>query len=451
MKFSIEIMEEMADMLANEMIRVMGSEAALMSVEDGMREVLRQVGNKGLGTYLSRAEVDPSAEVACACGASAPRLAKREAKAISVFGKIRYQRQYYLCRNCGQGQCPLDGRVGIEPGEVTPALAKLTALTGVEVAFEEAGKWMEQFLLFRLSDNTIRKETERFGQLQVQREADWQTHSQDTDELQQRLQQKERRMGRLYASMDGAMAPLQGEWRELKCIAWYRVEPVKAYQPRRHHGQRVGEQADLQAQAISYHCSFQEAEAFGSFAWATGWKREADLSEQLVFVCDGAQWIWKLVERHFPGAVQIVDWYHASQYLTPIAEAAWGENRLSGQAWLEQARTSLWNGDISDLIQDCQVVGQEHPQAQEAVQRAVTYFTNNEKRMDYARFRAEGYLIGSGTIESGCKQIVSLRLKRAGARWTESGALQTAKARAAWLSGDWDILAKQRAALPMAV
>jgi hypothetical protein len=71
--------------------------------------------------------------------------------------------------------------------------------------------------------------------------------------------------------------------------------------------------------------------------------------------------------------------------------------------------------------------------------------------MDYARFRAEGYLIGSGTIESGCKQIVSLRLKRARARWTEPGALQTAKARAAWLSGDWDDLAARRAALPLAV
>ena len=128
----------------------------------------------------------------------------------------------------------------------------------------------------------------------------------------------------------------------------------------------------------------------------------------MVFVCDGAQWIWKLVERYFPGAVQIVDWYHASQYLPPIAEAAWGINSPTAQAWLAQARTSLWNGQIADLIQDCRVVSQEHSHAQEAVHRA-------------------------------------------GARWTEIGALHTAKARAAWLSGDWAILAAQRAALPLAV
>lgn len=450
MEFSIEMLEKMSELLVDEMVRVIGPDEALMTVEDGMREALRQVGNRALGNYISRREAEPAAAVVCACGECAPRLARRAAKAISVFGKICYERQYYLCRACGQGQCPLDQRLGLEPGQVTPGLAKLLALAGVEVAFEEAGRWMEQFLLFRVSDNTIRKETERFGELQAEREASWQVHSQDEKELQQRLQQLGRRVGRLYASIDGAMAPLQKEWRELKSIAWYQVETVKGYQSRRHHGTRVGEQNHLQAQAISYHCQFQEAEQFGPFAWATGWQREADLYEQLVFVCDGAQWIWKLVERYFPGAVQIVDWYHASQYLAPIAEAAWEEQNPEGQAWLEQARSSLWNGQIAELIQDCRVVGQEHAQAREAVQRAVTYFSHNEKRMDYARFRADGYLIGSGTIESGCKQIVSLRLKRAGARWTEIGAVQTAKARGAWLSNDWEILAAQRAALPLA-
>ena len=70
--------------------------------------------------------------------------------------------------------------------------------------------------------------------------------------------------------------------------------------------------------------------------------------------------------------------------------------------------------------------------------------------MQYDRFRAAGYLIGSGTVESGCKQIVTQRLKLPGAQWTVKGAVKTAKARAAWLSGEWDILCAQRAALPLA-
>jgi hypothetical protein len=125
--------------------------------------------------------------------------------------------------------------------------------------------------------------------------------------------------GRLYGSLDGVMAPLKGEWRELKNIAWYRVEKVKSYQKRRRHARQVGEQNELQAQEISYHCDFKTGDEFSDLFWARACQRKADLYEELVFVCDGAVWIWKLIERHFPHAVQIVDWYHAGQYLAPVA------------------------------------------------------------------------------------------------------------------------------------
>jgi hypothetical protein len=233
----------------------------------------------------------------------------------------------------------------------------------------------------------------------------------------------------------------------LKNIAWYRVEKVRSYQKRRHHARQVGEQNDLQAVNISYACDFKTGEEFSDLFWASACQRHADLYEELVFVCDGAVWIWKLVERHFPHAVQIVDWYHASEYLPPVAEAAFGLNTEKYHGWLEQARTLLWEGQIDQLMHACQQLpAQDGP----AIHRAITYFSHNQHRMDYARFRQQGYFIGSGTVESAGKQIAGLRLKRAGARWTEDGALTTAKARAAWLSGTWDILAAKRAALPLA-
>jgi hypothetical protein len=71
--------------------------------------------------------------------------------------------------------------------------------------------------------------------------------------------------------------------------------------------------------------------------------------------------------------------------------------------------------------------------------------------MRYDLFRAQGYLIGSGTIESGCKQIVTQRLKRPGAQWIVQGAVLTAKARTAWLSGTWHTLCQKRPSLPLTV
>jgi hypothetical protein len=343
----------------------------------------------------------------------------------------------------------LDKRLGISAGEVTAGLAELLALAGVEVAFEEASRFVERYLLFRVSDNTLRKETERFGELQADLEEQWKQQSQNETWLQERQQKIGRQAGRLYGSLDGVMAPLQKEWRELKNIAWYRVEPVHTYQQRRHHASQVGEQNDLQAQDITYHCDIQTPDQFNTLFWATACQRNADLYGELVFVCDGAVWIWKLIERHFPHAIQIVDWYHASEYLPPVAEAVFGVDTPEYHAWLAQARTQLWEGQIDALIHDCQLFA-SIPAAAKAVHDAVSYFSNNQKRMDYARFRQLGYSIGSGTVESGGKQIATLRLKRAGARWTEPGAISTAKARAAWLSGQWDDLAKSRSALPLA-
>ena len=120
-----------------------------------------------MGQYLEQqAEECQEEAVKCQCGKEMDYQFKRQAKILSVFGWTSYRRKYYVCTDCHVGQAPLDRRLGIAAGQVTAGLAELLALAGVEVAFEEATCWLERFLLFRVSDNTVRKETEWFGQLQ---------------------------------------------------------------------------------------------------------------------------------------------------------------------------------------------------------------------------------------------------------------------------------------------
>jgi hypothetical protein len=443
-------MEAMAKIMAEELERVESGDQGIMGLETHLREILKTVGAKAMSSYLSRADpAGQSPAIACPCGEQAQFHSWREAVLLSVFGRVQYKRRYYVCAHCHQGQMPRDEQMGLQPGEVTAGLAQLLGLAGVEMAYEEASRFVEKFLLIQVSDNTVRKETERFGELQGIEEQGWEQASQTESDLQTRLREWGLQKGRLYGSIDGAIVPLHGEWRELKSLAWYQVETIASYQERHHHAKKVGEQTHLQASQISYACDMVEAESFGKLLWATGWRRRADLQEEIVFICDGAAWIWRLVEKYFPHAVHIVDWYHASEYLAPIADAAFGAGTPQAKEWLEQARTDLWEGRIEELIRECQRLAQISS-ANEAAQRTITYYTHNQKRMDYARLRSQGYLIGSGTIESGCKQIAGFRLKLAGARWTFAGSVQTAKARAAWLSGDWDSLSVKRALLPLA-
>ena len=162
---------------------------------------------------------------------------------------------------------------------------------------------------------------------------------------------------------------------------------------------------------------------------------------------DGAEWIWNLVSHHYPEALQIVDWLHATEYIAPVAQAA-SPNEAQAETWIQQVRSDLWDGKL-DAVINAFAQFTDHPRAGEPARKAVTYFTNNRQRMRYSEFRAKGYQIGSGTIESGCKQIVKPRLKVAVAIWNLVNCIKTAKARAALLSGQWQTLTARREHLPL--
>jgi hypothetical protein len=421
-------------------------ECQLADLEQGLPQLLKQAGERALSQGLSALDQPyPASQISCPCGQMVDYQFRRTAKTLTVFDWVEYRRAYYLCSHCHQRQYPLDQRLGLQPGKVIAGLATLLALAGVETAFEEGCELVERFLLLEVSDNTLCKETQTFGQIQAQSEQDWQAQSQDPLYLQERQRSQPTHPQRLYGSIDGAHVPIGEEWRELKTGSWYEVEQVRSPT-----NGGVGQLDELRAKNIHYYCDIAEADIFGELLWATGVQCGADMADEIVFVADGAPWIWNLVERNFPRAVQIVDWYHAVTYLTPIAEAVYGVDSPQGQDWLEAVRTDLREGRIDQVIHACQVIDQ-HAQARAAARKAITYYRNNARRMDYARFRAAGYQIGSGTIESGCKQIASQRLKRSGARWTLEGARMTAKSRAAWLNGQWDHLSAKRAALPLAI
>ena len=431
----------------------------IADVEKGMRELLRPMGAQTLSQFLSLGGGTPVAELPCACGGTLHYQRQREATVTSVLGRITYERAYYAGCQCGKGRAPVDDQYGLVPGAVTAGLAALLGLGGIELSFAESRDWLKAFLLFEVSENTIRSETQALGAVQEEREAVVCQQSQDLDYLPARWRDKTPRPTRLYGSLDAAKVRIEPRpqggkksenteaWRDMKVGCWYEAERVPPTQrSSRPRDKFEREQAVFRAKNMRYYCDIQEADAFGKLMWGTGCAVKADGVPELVFVCDGAVWIWNLVKLHYPHAVQIVDWYHAADRLQRVAQAAFSA-ASDRTPWLEQVTGDLWAGQVTPVIQACERLAARCEEARQAV----TYFTHNAARMKYDQFRAAGYLIGSGTVESGCKQIVTQRLKKPGAQWDVDGAVQTAKARAAWLNGEWDAVCAQRAALPLAV
>lgn len=430
MEFNIELNDTLVEALSEEIREdIEGqSEITAWDLETMLRRMMKEMGKICLEVALEAlAERYPEPTIECSCGAEAEYKFKRAAKTGSVFGWVDYERAYYLCPACHEGCYPLDQELGLRPGEISVALESLLAMEGLERPFKEASRAIGELLLVEVSENTVRKATQHFGQLEEQEEEAWKEESHDPEALKARPRTVTDPPKRLYGSLDGVRIPVGGgdEWRELKCGCWYEVE------------EEGGD--TLRAMDVDYYCDLDRAEGFRDLVWATGYRRLADEAEEVVFVADGAPWIWKVVDYHFPHAVQIVDWYHAAEYLAPIAHSAFGEGTTEAERWIERRRDELWEGCVRAVIAACEAL-EDHPQARGPARKAITYYNNNEERMDYGRFRREGYQIGSGTVESACKRIGTQRLKRAGARWKEEGAQDTAKARAAWLSGRWERL-----------
>ena len=408
-------------------------------MEHGIRQMLMKLGRFLMGSWLALQEnAYPEGTRPCPhCGQEATYQFRRDATLLSIVGQVTYRRAYYLCAQCHKGHYPLDDQLGLRPGELSAGMESLTAMTGVQLPFEQSSQLFEELTLVSVSDHSVAKATQAMGREVQTLEAEWIAQSDDEDWLHEQEGLAERPQ-RLYGALDAAKIHVRGEkehpWRDMKVGVWFTTMAVPPQTP--------DEKWDIQATDMSYYCDVIEAQAFGNLLWATGCQRQAQLAQELIFLADGAEWIWKLVQTHYPEAVQIVDWFHATEYIAPVANTAFNE-KDKREDWTEQVRTDLWEGKLDAVIAafECFVA---HKQAGEAAGKAVTYFTNNRHRMDYPTYRAKGYQIGSGTVESACKQIVTQRLKVAGAIWGLNNGIQTAKARGALLSNQWSILKARR-------
>ena len=440
--------DNVVDQAVREWVMTRGQTPQSMSeMERKLRQWLLWLGNvllHGWLLWLTPRYAAPA--VRCPhCGGTAQYQRKRAGKVLTAFGTVHYRRAYYLCSACHQGHAPLDEELGLRPNAMSAEVERLAALVAVQMPFEKGREVFETLTLVSLSDHSLDKAAQAYGAEIQGVEAAWYRQTLDAEAMLRRDREVPRPV-RLYGTLDGGQVPtrgLKGEeqpWRELKVGAWFEA---KGQPPR-----TPTDPWTIRAQTITYYTDIAAADDFGQLLWATGGQRDAHRARELIFLGDGGRWIWDLVEQHFPNAVQIVDWFHACEYLPPVAKAAFSDVQQQ-TAWIQQVRTDLWQGRLDAVIAACaQLVSPQRDD--DPAQKAVTYFSNNRQRMDYPTYRANGYQIGSGTIESGVKQLATQRLKVPGARWNLLSARMVAKARAAFLSGQWDHLAAQRVLHPCA-
>src|SRR6202790_4366505 len=175
--------------------------------------------------------------------------------------------------------------------------------------------------------------------------------------------------------------------------------------------------------STTYTGAIEAAEEFGKRLYVEAWKRGWSRAQKKVVMGDGAEWIWNLAEQHFPGAVQIVDLYHARQHLWELARRLHPNDESHQKAWIKlHQRRLLDKGKIEKLVGSLRSIDSANPEVSEKIRTEADYFQRNAERMRYPSFRRQHLFVGSGVIEAGCKTVIGSRLKRSGMFWTVRGA-----------------------------
>lgn len=294
---------------------------------------------------------------------------------------------------------------------ISPYLQELSCHMGQEEVYEQAHLLLSKYLRICVSSKQIERLCNTHG-----------------EELAQHLYAERVDQGRsskVYSMVDGSMIfTREGGWKEVKLG-------------------RIFEQEDHLELNHSKRCWIKDSQYVADMDSLRSFldKMETCIPTQseLVFIADGAKWIWNWIESIYPDSIQILDFYHAKEHACEFAALQFRQIE-SRHAWIDQAQEWLREDQLDLLIEE---LGQLHPTntlAAKARDKLLNYYWNNYQRMQYKAFREKGLLIGSGPIESAHRTVIQKRLKRSGQRWIAHNAQKVINLRVANLSNNWKLV-----------
>ena len=406
-----------------------------------VRSALHRAGAAALSELL-QFPVPPTEQrtLPCACGHLAHYRELRSKPVLTVVGRVEAWRPYYLCPHCQRGQFPADVELDIENTEFSPGVRRMQALVGQQAPFDHGRQQLKLLADLEVTTKAVERTAEAIGENIAARE---QKQMQQALPLDLPTAVGEEAIPILYVQMDGTGVPVvkketvgrQGKTegqpshtREVKlgCVFTQTAWDPQGYPLR-------------DPDSTTYTGAIETAEEFGKRLYGEAWRRGWGRAGKKVVMGDGAEWIWNLAEQHFPGALQIVDLYHARQHLWELARRLHPNDEPKRKAWMKvHQRRLLDKGKIEKLTSALRSIVSTNPEVADKIRIEADYFQSNASRMRYPQFRRHHLFVGSGVIEAGCKTVVGSRLKQSGMFWTVRGANAIVALRCCHLNGRFE-------------
>ena len=402
---------------------------------DEIEEAVDKIGNDILGDLQQRltnhrVKKPRDNQIDCACGGRA-RYRQMESKTlVTRHGLLIWKRPCYYCCACKRGFAPLDATLGLDRGETTQAVRAFIALLAPQLGFVQTATTLHALRGIDLCAATVERIAVRIGtSLRAAQQKEAHQHHQDTLPDQRTACPR-----RLYIGADGVMTPLRDPWKkngslgDLTC----RHGECKTGVVYETHRDKQGKDSRVHTKA--YTATLSGVETFARLLGTLAHRCGHHAAQEIVVLGDGAPWLWFMFARQFPGAVQILDFYHACDHLAQVAEAMCGKDTEPARQWQSARQAELKDNRIREVLR---ALSAWKPQSKAHYQLRRTqfrYFRHNAERMRYKTFLEKGYHIGSGVVEAACKHVIAQRLDQAGMHWREGTAEAILTLRAAQLS-----------------
>jgi hypothetical protein len=295
------------------------------------------------------------------------------------------------------------------------------ARLGTRLPFEQVSEELAFFTEVTVGAETARRQTEAAGaallRVEAAEYAEWERDCPPvpTGPVVQQL------------AVDGAMVPLvHKEWAEVKTLALGSVGT-----------RRTKDGLVACTRELSYCSRLTDAEHFRDLVAHEAHRRGTPRAERVCAVADGAVWIQRVWDWCCPQAVRILDFPHAAEHLSAAAQAAYGAGSARAQAWLGTQLHELEHGDRDRVLAVLRTLAVEEPAAAKVGGEELAYLETRRAQLAYAEFHAQGYPIGSGSVESANKLVVEARLKGAGMHWARPNVNPMVALRAISCSQRW--------------
>ena len=363
---------------------------------------------------------------------------------LTHVGRVRIRRAYYWDPQNKEGVIPLDERWDLDEREPSPALRRSIGMVSAEIPFVRGRRLVKQLSLSDLPEKRFQESGEALGEKlkrAKQAAADMTFPMLRDPSVGVPDIPVSERCGTLYVQMDGGRLNTTTEgWREPKvATVYWGHDIVDVSKDRR---------CILKKEYVAV---LGDADELAKRLWEVACRWKWWTAERVVVLGDGAPWIWNRATDLFPNAIQILDRYHAEEHIWGVARQVYGgigkqkdkrgekvvkltAKDIKSRQWAKARVDELEAGDVLAILRNLRQLRPKRRAVRKAVEDLIDYFDTSRERMRYDKYIEQGLTVGSGTIESGIKNVVNQRMKGCGMRWAVDRAEDMLHLRAAYLS-----------------